>query len=193
MKKRKFRLYTILKQAFNDFLDDRAMKLSASLSYYTIFSLAPILIVIMSLVGIFYGQEAVQGKVYGQIRGLVGNDAALQVQQIIQNIEHNKQGTVGAIIGVIILLIGATGVFTEIQDSINYIWSVKAKPKKGWLKVIFNRLLSFSLIISMGFILLVALIISALLDVLSERLMRVFADFTIYIFYGVNLMIIFIV
>lgn len=191
--KKKVKIFSILKQTFNSFLDDHGLKLSASLSYYTIFSLGPLLIVIMSFVGIFFGKEAVQGKVYGQIKGLVGTDAALQVQDIIQNIEHSERGTLGAIIGIIILIIGATGVFTEIQDSINYIWSVKAKPKKGWLKLIINRLLSFSLVVSMGFILLVALLISALLDLLSERLMKIFADYTVYIFYVVNLIIVFVV
>ena len=126
----KVRLYlSVIKKAFFSFIEDNGMKLSASLSYYTIFALCPILIIIMSFAGIFFGRDAVQGKIYGQIKGLVGSDAALQVQQIISNIEHSDHGTGGAIAGIILLILGATGVFTEIQDSINYIWSVKAKPQ----------------------------------------------------------------
>jgi membrane protein len=141
----------------------------------------------------FLGQEAVQGQIYDQIKGLVGNEAAIQVQTIIQNISQTQQGSLGAIIGIIILIIGATGVFTEIQDSINFIWSVKAKPKKGWLKFLMNRLLSFSLVVSLGFILLVSLIISALLELLSDKLLRFFKDYTIYLFYVIDLLIIFII
>src|SRR6185436_20595433 len=105
-----------------------------------------------------------------EIKSLVGSDAALQIQEIIKNIKSSGHNSFGAIIGLVILFIGATGVFTEIQDSINYIWSVKAKPKRGWLKIIINRLLSFSLIASFGFLLLVSLIVSTVMDLLSERM-----------------------
>ncbi|PZR03116.1 MAG: ribonuclease BN, partial [Flavobacterium psychrophilum] len=136
--------FRILKKAAVAFIEDNALKLSASLSYYTVFSIGPIIIIVISLVGIFYGREAVQGKVYGQVKGFIGSDAAAQLQEIIKNIEYSQFKTTGFIIGVVMLLFGASGVFTEIQDSVNRIWSVKAKPKKGWLKFITNRLLSFS-------------------------------------------------
>lgn len=152
-----------LKNATIGFIEDNAFKLSASLSYYTVFALGPLLIIIISLAGIFFGKEAVQGRVYTQLTELIGHESALQIQDIIVNIQNSHATNTGAIVGAVILFIGATGVFTEMQDSINYIWSVKAKPKKGWLKFIVNRLLSFSLIVSMGFILLVSLILSALL------------------------------
>lgn len=178
-----------LKKAFSGFMDDNAFKLSASLSYYTVFSLGPVLIIIISLAGVFFGRDAVQGRIYGQIKGLVGSEAAIQVQEIIKNIQHTDGGTIGTIIGIILLVVGATGVFIEMQDSINSIWSVKAKPKKGWKKFLFNRLTSFSLIVSMGFILLVSLIVSAVLDAMSERLQRFFPDITIYLFYGINIIV----
>src|SRR6187549_3300880 len=133
------KFWLILRQAVTEFLDDHGLKLSASLSYYTIFSIGPVLIIVISLAGIFFGRDAVQGKIYYQINGFVGNEAALQIQEIIQNIQHSQSGTKGAFIGVVLLLIGATSVFTEIQDSINYIWSVRAKPKRGFVKLMFNR------------------------------------------------------
>jgi membrane protein len=106
------KIWHILKRAGIEFIHDNGMKLSASLSYYTIFSMGPILIIIISLAGIFWGREAVQGKIYGEINGLVGNAAALQIQEIIQNIEKSQLGTSGALIGFAVLLVGATGVFT---------------------------------------------------------------------------------
>jgi membrane protein len=186
-------LWKIFKKAASSFVEDNGMKLSASLSYYTIFSLCPILIIIMSLAGVVFGKDAVEGRIYHQINGLVGSDAALQVQEIISNIEKSQQGTGGAIIGVVLLVFGATGVFTEIQDSINYIWSVKAKPKKGWLKFLSNRAISFSLLIGTGFVLLVALVINALMDILSDRLMRAFPDYSLQFFYVVNQLIILVI
>jgi membrane protein len=181
----------VLKKSAQQFAADNAVKLSASLSYYTIFSFAPLLIIVMSLTGFFFGMDAVQGKIYYQIKDLVGSDTALEIQHVVQYLRTSRHTTVGTIIGVIALLMGATGVFTEIQDSINYIWSVKAKPKKGWLKLIKNRLISFSLIISFGFILLVSLMVNAVMDVLSDELKRLFPEATVYIFYVLNLVAIF--
>jgi membrane protein len=114
------------------------------------------------------------------------NEAALQIQYIIKNIQHTHHTTIGTIIGTIVLIIGATGVFTEMQDSINYIWSVKAKPKKGWLRFLINRLLSFSLILAMGFVMLVSLVLSALLNLLSDKLERLFSSYTVYLFHMIN-------
>ncbi len=152
------------------FGEDNGMKLSASLSYFMIFSIAPFLIIIISLAGLVFGKEAVSGKVFHQIKSLIGPDAALQIQNIIANVQLKDQGLTGTIIGLSILLAGATGVFTEIQSSINYIWSIKAKPERGILKLIVDRLLSFSLIVSVGFILLVSLLLSAILDLFYNKM-----------------------
>jgi len=181
------KIWNVLKRAGVEFIHDNGMKLSASLSYYTIFSMGPILIIIISLAGIFWGREAVQGKIYGEINGLVGNSAALQIQEIIQNIEKSQLGASGALIGFVVLLVGATGVFTEMQDSINYIWSIRAKPKRGFVKLIINRLISFSLLIGLGFLLMVSLIINAVLDLLHEKIEHYFDDLSVYIFQGLNL------
>ncbi len=183
--------WRIARQAAIEFINDSGMKLSAALAYYTIFSIGPVLVIIISLAGLFYGREAVQGRIYYQINGLVGNSAALQIQEIIQNIEKSQLSASGAVIGVIVLLIGATGVFTEIQDSINYIWSIKAKPKRGLVKLVINRLISFSLIISFGFVMLVSLIINAIVDILQGQLERIFDSATVYIFQGVNYLMLF--
>lgn len=183
----------LLKESFNEFIADNAIKLSAALSYYTIFSLPPLLIIIISLAGVFFGPEAVRGEIFGQINGLVGNDAAMQIQEMIKNVTLSKTNTFATTIGVIILIVGASGVFAEIQDSINYIWGIEAKPKKGFVKFLKNRLMSFSMIASVGFLLLVGLIVNSVMDVLSDELSRVFPQDTIYLFYGLNLLIVFII
>lgn len=183
----------LLKETFHEFIDDNAIKLSASLSYYTVFSLPPLLIIIISLCGFFFGAEAVKGELFGQINGLVGNAAALQIQETIKNVKLSSSNTFATTVGIIILLIGASGVFAEIQDSINYIWGIKAKPKRGFIKFLKNRLMSFSMIGSVGFLLLVGLIVNSLMDVLNNRLAAYFPKDTVYLFYVINILIVFII
>lgn len=126
----------VLKNSFTGFSDDKVTKLSGSLAYYTVFSMGPLLIVIISLAGIFLGREAVEGKIYGQLAGFVGSDTAAQLQEMIKNASVQGKSTVAFIIGGITLLVGATTVFAEIRNSINTIWGLKPKPKRGWLKMI---------------------------------------------------------
>src|SRR5215204_1931551 len=183
------KVYNLFKSAGNSFIDDNAFKLAASLSYYTVFALGPLLIIIISLAGFFFGRDAAQGRIYAQINGLVGSEAALQIQEIIKNIQASESTAMGAVIGGLVLLIGATGVFTEMQDSINYIWSVKAKPKKSWLKFLINRLLSFSLVVGLGFLLLVSLVINAVLNSVSARLTRLFPNYDIDLYHSLNMVI----
>ncbi len=163
-------VWGFLKEVMSDFSDDKAMKYSASLSYYTVFSIAPILIIIISIMGIFFGREAVSGHITSQIQGLVGQDAAKQIQAMIANTHRSGNTFVASVISIIILVIGATGIFAEIQDSINSIWGLKSKPKTGIVKIIINRLISFSLIISLGFVSMVALLLNAVVDAISTKL-----------------------
>jgi membrane protein len=181
----------LLKFTFHEFIDDSGIKLAAALSYYTIFSLPPLIIIITSVCGVFFGQEAIKGEIFGQINGLVGNEAALQIQETIKNVSLSKSNLFATTIGIITLLIGASGVFVEIQDSINFIWGLRAKPKRGFIKFIKNRLMSFSMIGSVGFLLMVGLIVNALMELLNERLLNFFPDFTIYFFYILNVVFVF--
>jgi membrane protein len=182
-------LWKVLKNSFKGFSDDKVLKLSASLAYYTVFSIGPLLIVVISLCGLFFGREAIEGTIYGQIQSFVGRDAALQLQQIIKSAAIGGKGKVAAIIGIITLVIGATSMFAEMQESINMIWGLKAKPKSGWWLLIKNRLLSFGVIASLGFLLLVTLGISGLIEALSDRLRNHFPDIAITLFYIINLLI----
>jgi membrane protein len=183
-------IWKMIKKTISEFSNDNGMKLSASLSFYTVFSIAPLLIIAISLAGFFFGADAVQGKVYGQLRHLISDDAALQIQDIIKNMQQSKKGFVGTTFGIIFLFIGASSVFLEIQDSMNFIWSIKAKPKKDWLRFLTNRLLSFSLILGMGFVLMVSLFINAIVDLISDRLQKLLSSSIFYLTYTLNIILV---
>lgn len=187
--------WSIIKQTFSDFFDKKVLKLSAALAYYTIFSLPALLIIIIWVTDIFYGREAIEGTVYRQLTDFVGKNAAIQIQETIRNATLSSDSSWAAIVGVVILLIGATGVFEEIQESINQIWHLKAKPRKGkgWLKLIMNRLLSFSMIITLGFLLLVSLIINGIMDIFLTRLSQNFPHVEVYVVYVFNFIFTFLV
>jgi len=179
MKKKVISVYTYLKQVFKEFLEDDILKYSASLAYYTIFSLAPMLIVIISLSSILFAKEAMQGHIYGQIKDLVGPDAAIQIQDLVKNIQLTGHGFFASVISIIVLLIGATGIFGEVQDSLNKIWGLRVKTKKTWWKLILNRILSFSLIVSIGFIMMVSLLLNAVISAFGNYLGRYFSNFSV--------------
>ena len=185
--------YCVLKNTFIAFIDDRGLKLSASLAYYTLFSLAPLLLLVISLAGFFFGREAIQGQIFSEINGLIGNTAAAQIQEIIKNMELSGKTNSAVLIGSITLLIGATSVFAEIQESINMIWKVKAKPKRGWVKILKDRFLSASLIVGLGFLLIVTFIVNGLLLVLSDWMKSYFPDVTVVLFQLLNIIIGFVV
>lgn len=165
--------WAVWKDAFAGFSDDKVPKLGGSLAYFTIFSIGPMLLVVIYLAGIFLGRQAVEGSLYGQISQLVGPDAARQLQQIIKSASTSKGGVVAGVVGIVTLFIGATSVFAEIQDSINTIWHLKLKPKQSWLQLLLTRLLSFGLIATMGFLLLVSLAVSAIVEGLGQKLASV--------------------
>lgn len=186
-------IYGILKDTVIGFGNDRAIKMSASLSYYTVFSMAPLLLLMISLAGAFYGRDAVQGEVFSEMNGLLGTEAALQVQEIIKNMELSGQTTFSLVVSGIILIIGATTIFVDIQDSINSIWRVKAKPKRGWVKLIKDRLLSSSIIVGLGFLLIVTLIVNGALAALGDVMRAYFPDVTVLVLEVLNVVISFVV
>lgn len=181
-------VWTLLRDSYNGFIDDRCLKLSAALAYYTVFSLAPLLVLVMSLISVFLGQEAIQGRVFSQINGLVGNQAAKQIQDMIKAVELSGKTSTALVVGVVTLILGATTIFVEIQDSVNLIWRVKAKPKRGWLKLLKDRLLSSSLVVSLGFLLLVSFVVNGLVLALSDVLTRYIPKFGILLISGFNFM-----
>jgi len=189
------RTWNILKRSSSDFVADNVLKLSASLAFSTIFSLPGLLIIVIWFSNIFYRREVVEGSLYDQIAKFIGKDAALSIQETMKNSLHASGSHLATIVGFAALIIGATSVFGEIQDSINYIWKLKAKPRrgKGWLRLIINRLLSFSMIVSLGFILLVSLVVNGAMDLVINRLLQHFPDATVIIVYAVNLILTFLI
>jgi membrane protein len=192
MKKLK-EIWQTLIESFKSFGEDKIPKYSGSLAYTVVFSLGPLLIVLIFICSIFFGQDATQNRIFQEIQGFVGRDAAAQLQTIIKNASLSGKSNFAAVIGIITLLLGATAVFTEIQDSINTIWKLKAKPKKGIWKIIRTRFLSFSVVVSLGFLLLVSLAIATVVEGLSNRLRAMLPDVTVVLFYILNLVISFLV
>ncbi|MFT4154536.1 YihY/virulence factor BrkB family protein [Parafilimonas sp.] len=193
-------LWKVLKDTGNDFTNCRITRMSAALAYYTIFSIAPVLILIISLSAIFFGKSAIEGSIYHEIKSFVGNDAALQIQELIKKATIKQGNLFASAASIVALILGATSVFGEIQDSINLIWGLKAKPKRGWIKILLNRLLSFSIIVSVSFILLVSLIVNTVLDIFLKTLIlpnleKLFPHIGLEtkLAYGVNLFVTFLI
>lgn len=184
-------IWEVIRASFTGFFEDKVLKLSASLAYFTVFSLRPLLIVILYLCGIFLGREAIEGTVFNHMKGFVGTEGAAQIQEIIKTASVSEKGKLAAVIGIITLIFGATTIFAEVQDSINTIWNLKAKPKSGWLKLVKDRLLSFGVVASLGFLLLVSLGVTAVVEGLSNRLEAYFPDVTVIVFYILNVLITF--
>ena len=180
--------WQLLKQAGSGFMKDKVPKLSASLSYYTLFSLGPVLLIVIFLAKQFYGEDAIKGALFGQLRHLIGDSAAMQIQTIIQNAAIT--GSIfTTVISFITLFIGATSVFSEIQDSINTIWRLKIKEGASWKVTVKQRLLSFSLVIGLGFLLLVSLILNSLIELLMGILEKRIPGVTVVLLYVINLIV----
>lgn len=168
-------IWALLKETFTEFSEDKATRLAAALSYYTIFSLAPLLVVVIAIAGLVAGQEAAQERIVGQIEGLTGSpESAKMIQNMIASARNPTSGIIATIIGVVVLLFGATGVFGQLQEALNTIWDVVKKPGGGVMKLLKDRFLSFTMILGIGFLLLVSLVIDATLSVFNEYIANLF-------------------
>lgn len=179
-------LVGLFKSAYKGFSDDKVPKLGGSLAYFTLFSLGPMLLVVIFFAGIFLGKQMIEGSLNTQMTQLIGAEAAQQLQQIIKSASTSKGSGVAALVGIVTLLLGATSVFTEIQDSINTIWRLKLKPKQGMMRLLKSRLLAFGIIGGIGFLLLVSLIASAFVEGLGENLEKLIPGIGIRVFYWIN-------
>lgn len=162
------------KEIFDQWSKDRAMRMGAALAYYTIFSIPPLLLMAIALAGFFFGQEAAEGRIVREIQGLIGKEGAVTIQGMINSARKQDSGTIATIIGLVTLMIGASGVFAQIQDSLNSIWGVEPKPGRGWGDVIKERLMSFTMVFGTGFLLLVSLLIDTILSAFMDYFSRIF-------------------
>jgi membrane protein len=175
MKRKLLFFFRFNKQVITEFIGDNVLKYSASLAYYTILSLAPLLVIVLFLAGSIFGREAISGQLYLEINDMVGSAAAMEIQSAIAKIHLSSDNVFATTIGVIILVIGATGIFGEMQDSLNKIWGLRTKTRKVWWKLLLDRLISFSLILSLGFVLIVSLALNAVVATLSSKIGSMFA------------------
>jgi len=162
--------WSITRAIVSGYFADQVPRLAAALSYYTIFSIAPLLIIATGIAGLIFGREAAQGQIVAQIGGLVGQDGATAIENLVKGASRDGSGVVATVVGFVILAVGASGVFGELQASLNQIWGVKARPGAGILTLLRARFLSFSMVLGTGFLLLVSLLISAGLAALGAWL-----------------------
>ncbi len=153
---------TLGKATVAAWIDDYAPSMGAALSYYTVFSLAPMLLIVISVAGIVFGAEAARGEIFGQLRGLMGADAAKTVESLLTSVSEPKEGIAATVIGLVLLLVGATSVFGELQDALDRIWRAPARDRSGgFLGLVRARLLSFGMILGIAFLLMVSLVLGA--------------------------------
>lgn len=158
----------LISKTVSAWLSDNASKYAAALAFYTTFSIAPLLIIAIGIAGIAFGDQAAQGEIVKQLSDLIGSEGAVIIQNIIRNTGKNQQGWVATVVGFTTLIVGASTVFAELQDDLNRIWKVQPKPELGIFSFFRTRLLSFGMILTIGFLLLVSLIISTVLSIISS-------------------------
>jgi len=158
----------IFKQTISEFIADKVPRLGAALAYYTIFSLAPLLLIVIAIAGLAFGHDAAQGKIFDQLRGALGPNTAAGIQDMVKNAAKPKSGYVATILGVITLIFGASGVFGQLKDALNTIWDVKPKEGGGILRMIKDRFLSFAMVFGVGFLLLVSLVIDTAIGAMGK-------------------------
>jgi membrane protein len=181
--------FAIAKNTFKNFGEDAPMNSAAIISYYTVFSLPALLIIILRLAGVFLGEEAVSGQLFGQIKGIVGAQTAADIQGMVRASVKSSNGVVATAVGLATLALSATTIFVSLQEALNNVWHVKAKPEKGWLRYLTNRVLSISIVGVVAFLLLVSLSAEAILNVLSDMIRRLFGQEAVLLITGIDILL----
>jgi len=169
-------LWALFKESWNAWSTDKAPRLGAALAYYTTFSLAPLLVIVIAIAALVFGQEAVQGKIVAEIGGLIGTESSSAIQTMIEKARTPATGVFATILSVITLLLGATGVVGELKDTLNTIWHVEPAPEMGLLRTLKTRLASLAFVLGVGFLLLVSLVISTVLSALNGFFSHLFSS-----------------
>lgn len=193
MKTFTIKVWQLLKKSFQNFIKNDAFLYAGSIAFSTIFSLPAILIITLSIGATLYERDTVQQELINQVGNLIGKDSTVQIEKIIQNASMDMSGTLARTIGIATLIFSATTVFMSLQTSLNNMWEIKSKPERGWLKYIINRLLSFAMVVSFGFVLLVSLLIDTMLVLVQNSLSNLFDGLTPYILSGFNILLSFVI
>lgn len=172
-------VWVLVKSAFTSWSQDHAQSMGAALAYYTMFSIAPLLLIVISMTGILFGPEAARGEIYGQLTHLMGEQGALGVQNLLESTNQPTEGVAATTIGIVLLLIGATTVFAELQDSLDRVWRAPVRTGNGIWALLRARLLSFGMILGIGFLLMVSLVFSAGLSAISKWWSPVFSGWVV--------------
>lgn len=180
-------VWGLLKETMLEFMDNNSWQKGAALAYYTVFALPPMIIIIVSAGGYFFGRQAVSGEIYYRIKELIGTEGAYSVQKMVENVNQFSDLSLAALVGVIAFFIAATGVFISLQDSLNEIWYVKPKPKRGYVKLVLDRFLSFGMILVIAIVLLLSLLANAILVAIGDFLTVRFAGWVVYLLHLANL------
>jgi len=162
--------WKLVRQVAQSWLDDYALSMGAALAYYTLFSLAPLLLIVMSVAGLFFGEDAARGQIVAQLRSVIGTPGAHAIQDLLASVRQPAESLAATGIGLVLLLVGATTVFGELQDSLDRIWRVPERSDtNGWLLLVRTRVLSFGMILAIGFLLIVSLVASTALEALGQH------------------------
>ena len=161
-------LWGLMRKAVSAWSEDYAPSMGAALAYYTLFSVAPLLLIVISVAGLVFGEEAARGEIMVQLQDLMGRESAQAVETLLQSVNKPGQGLISTLVGVVVLIIGATTVFAELQDAMDRIWRVERPPSGGITKLLRKRLLSLGLVLGIGFLLMVSLVVSAALAALGR-------------------------
>ena len=174
--------WQLVKQAAEAWIDDYAPSMGAALAYYTVFSLAPLLLIVIAIAGLVFGADAARGEIFGQLNSLMGSEAAAAVEGMLVSVSKPSEGITATVVGAVVLLIGATSVFGELQDALDRIWRAPARPKVGgaW-GLLRARLLSFGMIFGLAFLLMVSLVLSAGMAALGKWWGGWFTGFEVWV------------
>lgn len=180
-------IWTMTKTTVGQFMENNSFRLAGALAYNTIFSLPPLLLIIISAAGAIWGEEAASNSLAHEMKGMVGEEAAKSIQEMIKNVNQSQDGGIASAIGIATLIFAATTFFVTLQDSLNSIWNVKAKPKNNILKVARDRFLSFGLILSIALLMLVSFVISAALTFFTDYLQQIFPAIAVIFIHIINI------
>jgi membrane protein len=183
------RIWSFAKELYAEWQADGCFQLAAALSYYTVFSIAPMVTIMINVTSYFLGEEAVTGELYGQLSGLLGPEGAEAIQNMVQNSNRQQKGLLATVIGTATLLVSATGAFAALQDALNKIYEVKADTDGGAWVVLFNRLLAFGMLLCIGALLAGSLLLEVALRAVRDYLFVVLADYTVYLLAALQRMV----